>query len=267
VDRFHAQNTYLIAVAGERLVGMMAAREQRPFSLDEKLSDLDRYLPPRRKLCEIRLLSVVPAYRNGRVFQGLLTLLLEYASQRHCDLALISGTVRQLNLYHRLGFIPFGPLVGPLKARYQPMYLDLLGSCLRDVDFRRLRPFGASAWTASPGWTLQALADPGHDYVLLLTPGQSTARKAAAGARMPEDSDRAPARLELDLPPGHYGVDWLEPVCGGNLARQRHQHAGGVLTLTAPTVTGRLAVRIKRAPDPRSSNLLEQRDAREGGMP
>ena len=75
IDRFHHQNTYLIALEGERLVGMLAVRGRRPFSLDEKLGDIDRYLPAGREVCELRLLSVVPNHRHGGVLRDLLQLL------------------------------------------------------------------------------------------------------------------------------------------------------------------------------------------------
>src|SRR6476620_3424219 len=65
VDKFHAENTYLICLSGRKLVGMMAARSKRPFSLDLKLANLDSYLPAGRSLCEIRLLSVDKKYRTG----------------------------------------------------------------------------------------------------------------------------------------------------------------------------------------------------------
>jgi len=125
VDRFHHENSYLIALDGDQLVGMMAVRDRRPFSLDEKLGNIDRYLPPARRICEIRLLSVVPSHRNGMVFQGLLKLLLDHGLNQHYNLAVISGTVRQQKLYKHLGFVPFGPLVGSKEAQYQPMYLTL----------------------------------------------------------------------------------------------------------------------------------------------
>ncbi len=125
VDRFHHQNTYLIALQGEQLVGMAAIRGQRPFSLDEKLGNIDPYLPPGRKVCELRLLSVIPTHRNGTVFQGLLKLILDYGRSQKFSLAVISGTVRQLKLYQHLGFVPFARLVGPPEAQYQPMYLTI----------------------------------------------------------------------------------------------------------------------------------------------
>jgi len=125
VDRFHHQNTYLIGLEGDRLIGMMAVRDQRPFSLDEKLGNVDPFLPRGRRICEVRLLAVAPTHRNGIVFQGLLKLLLDYGRSQHYNLAIISGTVRQQKLYKHLGFVPFGPLVGSKEAQFQPMYLTL----------------------------------------------------------------------------------------------------------------------------------------------
>jgi len=125
VDKFHADNTYLIAQQGAWVVGMLALRDRRPFSLDAKLTDLDAWLPPHRALCEVRLLAVRPSHRGPHVLQGLLTLVADVGKQRGYDLAVISGTVRQLKLYGALGFAPFGPLVGVGEAVFQPMYLTL----------------------------------------------------------------------------------------------------------------------------------------------
>ena len=126
VDRFHHENTYVVALNGSRrLVGMMAVRGKRPFSLDEKLGAIDRFLPPGRSICEIRLLSVLPEYRNGATFQGLMKVLVDFCLKSGYNFAVISGTVRQLKLYKHLGFVPFGPLVGPPEAQFQPMYLTL----------------------------------------------------------------------------------------------------------------------------------------------
>jgi|CXWL01.1.fsa_nt_gi aspartate aminotransferase-like enzyme/ribosomal protein S18 acetylase RimI-like enzyme len=125
VDRFHAENTYFIGLDGELLVGMVALRGVRPFSLDGKLVDLDSHLPAGRRICEIRLLAVEPEYRHGQVFRGLVRLLSHHGKARGYDLAVISGTTRQAKLYRHLGFVPFGPLVGEGEALFQPMYLTL----------------------------------------------------------------------------------------------------------------------------------------------
>jgi hypothetical protein len=125
VDKFHMENTYLICLHGDRLVGMVAVRDKRPFSLDTKLDHLDAFLPPHRSVCELRLLAVEKDHRSPRVFQGMMVMLAQYAEIRGYDLAIISGTVTQLRLYQQLGFIPFGPLVGGMQAQFQPMYLTL----------------------------------------------------------------------------------------------------------------------------------------------
>lgn len=125
VDKFDGENVYHICRDGDSVVGMIAVRGRRPFSLDQKLPDLDRYLPAGCTPCELRLLAVEPAYRNGAVFRGLIALVARYCLREGFDAALISGTVRQLRLYRHLGFTPFGPLVGSEGALYQPMVITL----------------------------------------------------------------------------------------------------------------------------------------------
>lgn len=125
IDPFHEQNTYVIAVRDRQVVGMVAVRGERPFSLDGKLPDLDGYLPSNRRLCEVRLLAIPRPHRNGFVFRGLLDRLIEQILSQGYELAVISGTLRQAKLYAHLGFVPFGPQVGSGQALYQPMYLTL----------------------------------------------------------------------------------------------------------------------------------------------
>jgi aspartate aminotransferase-like enzyme/predicted N-acetyltransferase YhbS len=124
VDKFHEENTYIICVNEEtrKLAGMVAYRDQRPFSLDQKFDNLDSYLPPGRALCEVRLLAVEEEFRYTRISQGLIAQLVEHAIDCGRELFVISGTVRQIKLYKYLGFVPFGPLVGSEDAQYQPMY-------------------------------------------------------------------------------------------------------------------------------------------------
>src|SRR5215471_17561160 len=125
VDKFHAENTYLICLSGRKLAGMLAVRGNRPFSLDQKLEALDSYLPSGRKICEIRLLAVEKKFRGAQVLQGILALLWQHGVEKGYDLAIISGTPRQFRLYQHLGFVPFGPVVGSGDAQFQPMYVTL----------------------------------------------------------------------------------------------------------------------------------------------
>jgi hypothetical protein len=141
IDRFHAENTYVICLADSRLVGMVCGRCERPFSLDQKLANLDRYLPTHRRAVEIRLLSVAPAYRKTAVFSGLMEFLSRHFLKQDCDIAVISGTVRELKLYRHLGFEPFGERVGSAEASYQPMYLTLDALNRRSSSGRRWGSF------------------------------------------------------------------------------------------------------------------------------
>ncbi|MEO8052635.1 MAG: GNAT family N-acyltransferase, partial [Acidobacteriota bacterium] len=71
VDKFHDKNRYVIALAGDRVIGMISVHDQAPFSVAAKLADpsvLDEY----GRLLEVRLLGVDPAHRNGVVMAGLM---------------------------------------------------------------------------------------------------------------------------------------------------------------------------------------------------
>jgi len=125
VDKLHAENTYAICLSGDRLVGMVTGRGNRPFSLDHKVENLDSHLPPGHRVLEVRLLSVEKEFRNGFVFSKLVGLLAQHFKDLGHDMAIISGTTRQQRLYKHLGFVPFGPIVGSGDAQFQPMYLTL----------------------------------------------------------------------------------------------------------------------------------------------
>ncbi len=135
IDKYHPENSYCICLRDGKLLGMLACRSKRPFSLDSKLVDLDTYLPPHNALCEIRLLSIEKEVRGGRILVGLMNTLFKYCNEQGYDLAVISGTVRQLKLYKHLGFVPFGPPVGNTKALFQPMYLT------REVIVRNINSY------------------------------------------------------------------------------------------------------------------------------
>lgn len=151
VDRFHAENTYFICLERTRLVGMLALRSRRPFSLDEKVADLDTYLPAGEKLCELRMLAVEQNYRKPGVFARLIGYAAENAIQRGYTMALASGTLRQQRLYHRMGFVPFAEPVGPPEARYQPMYLELHTAQVLLEHVKELCPETTMAVSFLPG--------------------------------------------------------------------------------------------------------------------
>jgi hypothetical protein len=126
VDRFHEENTYVVAKEGERVIGMVCVRDQRPFSVDQKIGRFEDHLPagvaePARP-CEIRLLAIERGHRRARVIFGLLAEIARISVERGYDCAVMSGRLANLSLYRALGFRPFGPLTGSAEAPYQPMY-------------------------------------------------------------------------------------------------------------------------------------------------
>lgn len=121
IDPFHKQNTYLIVLSETEVVGMIALRSDRPFSLDLKIGPVEEFLPNAGKICEIRLLAVRKEHRNGRVFFLLARALSDYCLEQGFDSAVISGTIRQLKLYGQLGFQAFAEPMGTGDAVFIPM--------------------------------------------------------------------------------------------------------------------------------------------------
>jgi hypothetical protein len=125
VDKLHEKNRYIVALFQGEVIGMVAVNDQRPFSLDSKIPDIEKHLPPFDKALEIRLLSVKPTKRGGKVFFMLARKIVEWGHQMNFNLVLISGTTRQIKLYEKIGFTGFYKLLGKDDALYQPMYLDV----------------------------------------------------------------------------------------------------------------------------------------------
>lgn len=138
IDRFNDENTYVIAKRKDEVIGMICVRENRPFSLDQKLDNLDDYFSSESVPCEVRLLSIKEAYRGGRVFYGLCERLVSYCLEKGYAVALISGTLQQTKLYKHIGFQPFGPIVGSEQTPFQPMYLTKKNFELSSKVFQRL---------------------------------------------------------------------------------------------------------------------------------
>jgi len=176
VDPFDRENTYIIAVGGKQLLGMIAVRGRRPFSLDRKLGNLDTYLPPGRRICEFRLLAVEKPNRAGRLLQQLIAGVWRHCERSGYDLAIMSGTTRQLKLYRHLGFVPFGPLVGDTGAQFQPMMLTLEAA---QQVVRKLVPVQTA--TAARRRTLNLLPGP----VAVRPEVQDALREPAASHRSP----------------------------------------------------------------------------------
>lgn len=123
IDQRLERSVCYVCLEGRRLRGMVMVCGERPFSLDVKLDDLDSYLPPHERPCEVRLLAVEKDDRGGVVFTSLMAAVLRHSREKGYDLGLLSGAQSQLHLYIHMGCVPFGPPLGTEAARYQGMYL------------------------------------------------------------------------------------------------------------------------------------------------
>jgi len=134
VDKFHDKNRYWIALDGDRVVGMISAHDQPPFSVAGRLAD-PNVLAPFGRLAEVRLLAIDPAHRNGKVLAGLFLAL--YEGVRDHDALAISGVVEESPMYRRLGFRDLGPPVRTGEAEFIPMIVPIAELAERQTRWKR----------------------------------------------------------------------------------------------------------------------------------
>ena len=115
VDKFHAKNTYFVAIESARVVGMLSVHDRPPFSVAARLPDPSILERPGCKPMEVRLLAVEPEHRSRPVMAGLLWLALEHARDRYTEVY-ISGIAERAEMYERLGFQPLGEPVASEMA-------------------------------------------------------------------------------------------------------------------------------------------------------
>ena len=70
-------------------------------------------------------MAVEKQFRNSKLTFKLLQALIQDLIDKKIYLGFISATTRQGEFYKKLGFIPFGKIVGKEGAYYQPMYIAL----------------------------------------------------------------------------------------------------------------------------------------------
>ncbi len=121
IDKFHHKNVYLIAKREERVVAMVSAHDQPPFSVADRLPQPEILYKDSTRPLEVRLLAIEPGERNNTLFFGLIWTLYAYAQKHGYTHLFISGVAKRLGLYQRLGFVPLGPAVGRGEASFVPM--------------------------------------------------------------------------------------------------------------------------------------------------
>ncbi|MBI3409345.1 MAG: aminotransferase class V-fold PLP-dependent enzyme [Planctomycetes bacterium] len=125
VDKFHHKNSYLVVLREERVVGMVSAHDEPPFSVADRLPDPAILTRPGIRPLEVRLLAIEPGERNSTMFFGLIWSLYEYANKNDYTHLFISGVADRVPLYERLGLVPLGPAVPCGNAAFVPMVLPI----------------------------------------------------------------------------------------------------------------------------------------------
>lgn len=124
IDKFHNRNHYFIATHNREVVGMISAHDGPEFSIASRLRDTG-VLTAMRAPLEIRLLAILPEYRNRSVLAGLMWQVGNFARANHYSDMLISGIAERLPMYRKIGFRPMGPAVRCGAAEFVPMRISL----------------------------------------------------------------------------------------------------------------------------------------------
>jgi aspartate aminotransferase-like enzyme len=125
VDKFHDKNCYFIVLCEGRVVGMISAHDQPPFSVADRLPNPEILERPGSKPLEARLLAVEPDLRNGMVCFGLLWTIYEHAKNNGYTHLYLSGLEDRVPMYRRIGFECLGTPVPCGHAAFVPMVLAI----------------------------------------------------------------------------------------------------------------------------------------------
>jgi len=126
VDKFHHKNVYFVVLRDDRVVGMVSAHDEPPFSVADRLPDPSILFAPGRRGMEVRLLAIEPSERNHIIVSfGLFYCLYDYARKLGYSHLYISAVSNRLGLYDKIGFSPLGPAVACGEASFVPMELPL----------------------------------------------------------------------------------------------------------------------------------------------
>ena len=120
--------------------------------------------------------------------------------------------------------------------------LKSLKDFIYSFDFLRMHPDRGFIVSGVPaGAYCRGISQPGKQYALYLH--HSTGGKGSAYTVTPGEYGE---KLVLDLPPGHYRADWIDPATGSIRKSEDVAHQGGHRSFTTPRHTIDIALRIKR---------------------
>ena len=145
IDKFHGKNIYRIAWDGERVLGMISAHWQPPFSAVQKFGEaLEKQLLP-GKTGEIRLFALRKEIRGGVSAIKLGVSIMKELMAQGMELVVISAISHQVELYRHIGFAVQGLPVTENGIDFYPM----LGN-LKEMTTHHSSPYGRFAKQPGP---------------------------------------------------------------------------------------------------------------------
>jgi hypothetical protein len=121
--------------------------------------------------------------------------------------------------------------------------LGVLHGFLQRLDFVHMAPAtGVIIGGVPEGSSARALVQAGKIYAVYLHHGW-VVKDAKPGYQV--DGTSRTTTLTLELPKGHYAVEWLDPKSGRWSGRRQVTHAGGGCTLESPVYTGDVALLVQ----------------------
>lgn len=118
--------------------------------------------------------------------------------------------------------------------------LKILKDFIESFDFLRLQPAQQVVRSVEPKLSYRALAEHGKAYAIYLHVPLPNKPKNLTELLAKQQQ----AKLTLDLPPGGYSAEWLNPTTGQTEKRETWTHSGGERTVESPLFQADLALRI-----------------------
>lgn len=124
--------------------------------------------------------------------------------------------------------------------------LRLLAQFMNGLPLVRMRPDPGLVRGGVPtGQTARALVEPGRLYAIYVARSAKPEKRDSAEVSATAPPPR-PATFEIQLPPGRYRCEWLNPVTGDLTRSELPGHPGGLARLASPAYADDIALKIER---------------------
>jgi hypothetical protein len=136
--------------------------------------------------------------------------------------------------------LPGQPGGGGATLRNQ---LKILKNVFRELDFIRMKPSNHILKSSPDGnATIRILAEEGNQYLLYINNSYST----KTGQPELVNNKNNSIQITIELPPGNYNCEWIDPLNGRRSQFSLREHDGGLYSLSTPAIGEDLALKITK---------------------